>query len=342
MVFGLTKSRDFEEFPCMSWLELFETKSVKFSNFLKFLSPRLPQGRCSLILPETWLPLDFIFSLLSSLQINDEVNFVSTPHGSLYACIQPMHPHRAVVPTCKKMARSIQVEEEQIQTQPFHIIEMSQSQLQEMNVEGYLILQHADDQLHNLYDLDLDFTVSDVVVAALLTNSVKHTVTWFLVTAPRVPDEGDCDSDSSCVDSSSSNNATVVFPSYRASLQSGEVYFVCALLSPLQSTENALSVHEVCGDGFLVDDHPPSAGTVSILNTNDGFLSDKHRVLVSWSGFQDALEARGSAYGVASMSYSVTLGECPMYFNLLKIDDGTVMLNFSVASSQLTIKMSLN
>ena len=184
-----------------------------------------------------------------------------------------------------------------------------------------MLIQHVNNKLQELHDLDLDFAGSDLVVAALMTDSLGHSVTWFLVRDDaHVPEDGECAADPACVTSSSSDNATVIFPGYRASLQNGGVYFVCALVSPPPSSSSsigragALATREVCGDGFVVDDDPPSAGTVSILNANGGFLVDSGRVVVSWSGFSDARPEASSAYAVAALTYSVALGMHPAVF----------------------------
>lgn len=201
------------------------------------------------------------------------------------------------------------------QIQPFHVIEMSQTTLRETDFDVYLHSQQLGSKLHDLYDLDLDFVTSDLLLAALVTNSFGREVRWFLMTEARLPAGDSCAGDTDCITSSVSDNGKVVFPRQNSDFQHGVMYYVCALLSPrgLDPKNHIMAgyndFYRVCGDGFVVDDDPPVGGTVAITNADSGYLADGGRIMVTWEGFSDVERDVTHLPDNTTLTYSVALGQ---------------------------------
>nr|KAG5686569.1 hypothetical protein BaRGS_027226 [Batillaria attramentaria] len=113
----------------------------------------------------------------------------------------------------------------------FNIIELSYSTIQENNLDGHLSSQHLGSNLQYLYDLDIDFAESDIMLAAVLTNSADKNVQWFLMTKCHVPADGNCASDPACVTTQTSDDGKVVFPRDQSKFKDGHVYYACAIVS---------------------------------------------------------------------------------------------------------------
>ena len=218
----------------------------------------------------------------------------NTPRGSLYACVQPVYPGWAENPSCQQLYRPANLR----QVEPLHVIELSHDTFRQTDFEDYLHSHQLGSRIHDLYDLDLDFAGSDVMLAAVLTFSEGRSVTWFLMTSPEVPPNGDCAGDARCVTSQRSDTGRVVFPRQDSRLQDAGVYYICALLTS----------ESVCGDGVVIDDSSPVGGTVSISNAAFGYLADDGHVLVTWTGFSVVeTTAHHLPYDV-TLNYSVSLG----------------------------------
>jgi hypothetical protein len=188
--------------------------------------------------------------------------------------------------------------------QPFHLVELDHDTLRVTDLDPFLGSQQLGTKLHQLFDFDLDFTKSDVMLSAALTNSLGANTTWFLMTNRRLPALGDCASDADCVTSLTTSTGHVTFPRHRSRLQANTVYFVCAMTSrPLEG------VVQVCGDGVVIDDTPPSEGMVAIDNADNGFLDYRGHVLVTWSGFSDVETEVTYLPDDVTLNYSVALGE---------------------------------
>ena len=243
-------------------------------------------------------------------QVHGQISHAATSgHGTLYACIQPVWPQLATTPTCTTLHRST-TPSPLFRAEPFHIIELSAAALHNLQEDDYRHIQGVENKFHDLHDLDLDYADSSVAVAALVTNGHDRQVSWFLMTHPHVPPQGSCLEDPACVSgglrtvaASSSVGDSVVFPGHRIVLQNGATYYVCASLLPNDDTDLSGAKH-LCGDGFLVDDDPPTPGTVVIRDDYDGYLTDGY-VVAEWSGFHDV----SAPYDVGALNYWVALGE---------------------------------
>lgn len=227
-------------------------------------------------------------------QMQERVAHSSTPRGSLYVCVQAVFPWKASSPSCQRLHRPAHLQ----QVEALHLIELSHRTFRQTDLDLYLHSHQLGSRLHDLYDLDLDFAESDVMLAAVLTFSEGRSVTWFLMTSPDVPQDGVCAGDARCVTSQSSDTGRVVFPRHHSHLQDGGVYYVCAQLT--SST--------VCGNGVVIDDSSPVAGTVSIGNAANGYLADNGHVLVTWTGFSDVETKARHLPNDVTLNYSVSLG----------------------------------
>lgn len=236
------------------------------------------------------------------MQIQERVAHSNgTPRGSLFACLQSVWPWTAEQPSCRQLHRPASL----LRPDPLHVIELSHDTYRQTDFRDDLHSHQLGPRVHELYDLDLDFAESGVMLAAVLTSGEGRDVTWFLTTHPHVPADPDGDSscagDAGCVTSLRSDTGRVVFPRHSSNLQDGRVYYVCALLLASGSS--------VCGDGVVIDDSSPVAGTVSVGNAAGGYLADYGHVMVTWSGFSDVETiARGLLPDDVTLNYSVSLG----------------------------------
>jgi hypothetical protein len=105
------------------------------------------------------------------------------------------------------------------------------------------------------------------------------------------------------VTSTNTTTGYVIFPN-RYTQKSNTVYYVCAVTSSGASGQPV----QVCGDGVVIDDEPPSPGTVAIDNAVNGFLGNRGHVLVTWSGFSDVEREVSYLPDDVTVSYSVALG----------------------------------
>ncbi|KAK7460765.1 hypothetical protein BaRGS_00038812, partial [Batillaria attramentaria] len=231
--------------------------------------------------------------------------------GSMYACVQPLYPWRAENPECRILERHASSHQSDI----FNIIELSYSTIQENNLDGHLSSQHLGSNLQYLYDLDIDFAESDIMLAAVLTNSADKNVQWFLMTKCHVPADGNCASDPACVTTQTSDDGKVVFPRDQSKFKDGHVYYACAIVSSTtdegvlrRSSEVKV---EVCGNGVVVDDTPPAGGSVTIYNSDTGYLADNGHMLVIWRGFSDVETKLSTLLDKVTLNYSVALGSYP-------------------------------
>ncbi|KAK7493717.1 hypothetical protein BaRGS_00015046, partial [Batillaria attramentaria] len=238
------------------------------------------------------------------IQVQDSVDYTGTAQGSLFMCVHPMFPWKAENPTChiafRPRTRSLN------QVNPFHVIELAHSTLRETDFSEFLHSSQLGSKLQDLYDLDLDFARSDVLLSAIVTAGEGREVTWFLSTSPRVPVDGNCAGDVECVTSKSTTDGKVVFPRADSKLEDGKVYFICASVSATDHQS-----HEVCGDGVVIDDIPPVAGSVIISNADSGYLPDGSHLLVTWRGFSDVEKKAARLPDDVTITYFVSLGSYP-------------------------------
>ena len=256
----------------------------------------------------TILLKDFFFFFS---QIREQFAYSGSGHGSLYVCLRPIFPRPSHAPTCKLITRAARAN----QIQPFHVIEISQTTLRETDFDAHLHSQQLGSKLHDLYDLDLDFVTSDLLLAALVTNSYGREVLWFVMTEARFPAGDSCAGDRDCVTSSVSHDGKIVFPRQSTDFEHGVMYYVCCLISARgldpknHSVAGYNDIHRACGDGFVVDDELPVAGTVTITGADSGYLADGGRVMVTWEGFSDVEKDVTHLPDNVTLTYSVALGQ---------------------------------
>lgn len=255
------------------------------------------------------MPLCACISSHSS-QIHEQVAYSGDGKGTLYACLRLLFPWTSDRPRCVQLTRPLSSSA----FDPFHVVELDHRTFRQTDFEPFLHSQQLGTKLHQLYDLDLDFATSDVMLSAILTSSEGRNVTWSLMTNRRAPNAGDCAGDADCVTSATTATGRVTFPRHLSKLQNGHVYFICAVTSAESSEEAAAgsqTVLKVCGDGVVVDDSPPVKGSVAVGNADGGFLADRGHVLVTWSGFSDVEMEVSSLPDDVTFNYSVGLGMKP-------------------------------
>jgi hypothetical protein len=218
--------------------------------------------------------------------------------GSLYVCIRLLFPWRRDDVVCRLAERS----RSESQSQVFHLLELDRDTLRVTDLDPYLSSQQLGSKLHDLFDLDLDYAKSDVIVCAALTNSQGVNTQFFLMTRPGLPAMGDCTTDVDCVTSANTTTGYVIFPN-RYTQQRNAVFYVCAVTSGVSGEPV-----QVCGDGVVIDDDAPSPGTVAIDNAVSGFLGNRGHALVTWSGFSDVEREVTDLPDDVTVSYTVALG----------------------------------
>ncbi|KAK7493733.1 hypothetical protein BaRGS_00015062 [Batillaria attramentaria] len=247
----------------------------------------------------------------ANLQRDSRLSLHGRTQGTMHICVHPVFPWKAENPTCHRLSRPTSSN----QVDPVHVIELSQETLRRTDFEEYLHSQQLGSKLHDLYDLDLDFAGSNVMLSAVLTDSTERNVTWFLMTEQRVPADSNCASDVACVTSQTTDTGKVTFPRARSKLRDGQIYFVCATVSPRTNSglshQPSSSQRDLCGNGIVVDDFPPVRGSVSIGNAGDGYLADNSHVQVTWQGFSDVETKVAHLPDEIALNFSVALGSYP-------------------------------
>ncbi|XP_070207962.1 uncharacterized protein [Littorina saxatilis] len=241
----------------------------------------------------------------ADVEIKRRVSYKGTGSGGFYLCLQLVFPWKSQHPSCHKLHRPLNTS----LSESLHIIEMSHITFRENHFDHILHSKQLGSKLHDLYDLDIDFARSDVLLAAILTDSAERSISWFLMTNQHAPPVGNCAADVSCVTSQETDTGSVVFPRTQAKLRSGRVYYVCVLTSSKHGEKQ--STHELCGDGVAIDDTSPERGLVVIDNANNGYLGDGSHLLVTWSGFWDIEVDVPSLPDDITVNYSVALGSLP-------------------------------
>ena len=236
--------------------------------------------------------------LLVYFQIQEQASHRGAGKGTLYICLKLIFPRKSERPDCVRLNRPPSSNT----FDPLHVIELNHDTFRTTDFQPALYSQQLGSKLHELYDLDIDFTTSQTILAAIVTNGGNKTVTWFLMTEPRPPSALDCAGDPECVTSSSTSSGHVVFPRHLSKLQTGHVYYICAVMSGEPS-------EHVCGDGVVIDDSPPVKGSVSIADSLNGYLADGGHVTVMWSGFSDVEAQVHSVPDDITLNYSVALGK---------------------------------
>ena len=244
------------------------------------------------------------------VKIQEDANYRGLGKGTIYVCLKLLYPYTSERPECTHLMRPLSSSA----FDPLHLIELSHNTFRQTDLEPFLFSQQLGTKLHELYDLDLDFTDSHTMLAAILTNGGNKNTTWYLMTEPRPPPQGDCSGDSECVTSSSTSSGHVVFPRHLAKLQNGHVYYVCAVTSVMTSGSWQTD-HQACGDGVVVDDSPPVQGSVSIVGSDSGYLADGGHLTVTWSGFSDVETQVHSLPDDITLTYSVALGKFQVFFS---------------------------
>ncbi|XP_070204014.1 uncharacterized protein [Littorina saxatilis] len=249
-------------------------------------------------------------SSCSHIQIGESVGHRGNSGGTLFLCLQLLYPLKSDVAQCHKLSRPRHTD----QFDPFHIIELDYSLFRQTDFGSLIHTQQLGSNLHDLYDLDLDFVKGDVMLSAILTGAANRNVTWFLMTNPHAPSLADCAGDPDCVTSSATSTGHVTFPRHLSKLQHGRVYYICAMTSaePVATvTPGSETARQLCGDGVVIDDTPPVKGSVTIDNANAGFLANGERVLVTWSGFADVETEVSVLPDDVTLNFSVALGSYP-------------------------------
>ena len=86
-------------------------------------------------------------------------------------------------------------------------------------------------------------------------------------------------------------------------LESGQKYFICA------RTRGSCETMSSCSNGFVVDLEPPTQGQVKVMTMRGLSIPVDSHVKVTWSAFNDVINAQMTGYVQGIRSYELALGK---------------------------------
>ncbi|XP_053405466.1 uncharacterized protein LOC128558962 [Mercenaria mercenaria] len=160
-----------------------------------------------------------------------------------------------------------------------------------------------------LHDAELNFGTRDTKIAAAVLYASQRNVTWYLMSARRIPAFGQCQRDTECITSQASVDGYILFQN--TDIIMNNLYFICASSEAAEIyretyTENVPEISS-CSNGFILDDTPPSGGQVYVDNTG-GFVNDVSDIRITLGGFSDNIDASVLGYGENLQYYSYAIG----------------------------------
>ncbi|GAB1603526.1 uncharacterized protein LOC115216576 [Argonauta hians] len=140
-------------------------------------------------------------------------------------------------------------------------------------------------------------------VGAIVTEARIMVSDWFFMSVAEPPTE-ECSMTINCLKTLRSDAKSMIFET--KDIPTNRIYYICVKgVKNLQSGESL--PYGSCGDGFLLDSHPPVAGHVNIDNSYNSFLSTRQAIVIHWNGFSDknSLFTNPIFPKVASYSYMI-------------------------------------
>ncbi|XP_053381950.1 uncharacterized protein LOC123539831 [Mercenaria mercenaria] len=169
-----------------------------------------------------------------------------------------------------------------------------------------------------LHKLDLDFCKKDTLLLGAIPNADERNITWYLLTDKNIPSRS-CELSGNCIRSVTSSGGFVTM--HKTKLIPGANYYICASSNRTvvhrELFDDILEEINECGNGFLIDDAPPIAGQVKVINQNQGFMSSQNEMVISWKGFKDRLSLSHSNFSSPVYSYNYAIGTTPGSIDVL-------------------------
>ena len=239
-------------------------------------------------------------------QVTDCVSINVYAHRLLYACIKTMCQSGAISTTCSPLDTTHPNEYKKI-----HVYEVNANSHRFQALKAKLHARFLGDTLSELHELDVDFCRSNATLAGAIPSPAERNFTWYLTTSAAIPRSLECDTDAGCVKRLTSNGGIAVF--HKIKLIPGNIYYICAWSNATIIKRELFDEHReevrLCGNGFLVDDSPPTTGHVMIVNQRHGFLLGEGIVL-AWDGFKDMVSRIQNS---SIKGYSIAIGRYHEY-----------------------------
>ncbi|KAH3799518.1 hypothetical protein DPMN_153128 [Dreissena polymorpha] len=159
-----------------------------------------------------------------------------------------------------------------------------------------------------LHDSEMNIGNADSSVTGALMYGSERSVSWYLMKMQYVPQT--CDSDINCVLKYETDNGYIELD--RKYISINELYFICAysnntVIEREYFTE-ILEEISSCSNGFILDSSPPTKGEVQVHN-HRGFITNPHYVIVTWTGFDDNIDATVFGYPEKLHYFSMRTGK---------------------------------
>lgn len=160
-----------------------------------------------------------------------------------------------------------------------------------------------------LHDGEMDFGTNRTTVVGALMYATERNVTWYLMKKQRLPFSLDCDKDSDCLYSMTTDTEYVLFD--KRLFKEDIFYYTCAFSNATTVSRELFTevLNEVgsCSNGFILDNTPPFGGHVTVQNTN-GFITSRTEIEIAWNGFDDNVDAIELGYVDRLKYYSYAVG----------------------------------
>jgi hypothetical protein len=167
--------------------------------------------------------------------------------------------------------------------------------------------QYLGDNLQLLHNNEVDVTVPGKKIYGFLNGRYGRLITWYLMRQPRLP-QPDCETDFDCLQSTTSYNGIGRFT--KISMKPSVMHYICAHSNPtsVAHEDTTVDLEElfICGNGFVIDNAPPTPGKVEILNSHDKYITDDEELEIDWHGFSDLeRQIKGIENGIARYEYCI-------------------------------------
>ena len=168
--------------------------------------------------------------------------------------------------------------------------------------------RYIGDNLRLLHEEDIDFGTEHTDLVVVVLNGNHREVTWFLMTSRKLPTY--CAFTPECKSSATTSNGYIRFP--RSKIRYNKIYYICAkapeseLITEYKT--DRLPAIQTCSNGFVLDNMPPTSGIINVKNVN-GYINSMSDFVVTWTGFDDNVDAISVGYASKIKSYGVEIGK---------------------------------
>ena len=113
-----------------------------------------------------------------------------------------------------------------------------------------------------------------------MVNGGGKLLDWYLMKTNDAVPVTSCEESEHCIEQIQTTEGVAEFK--RHILETNAIYYVCA-----KFVDEGGVIHEVCGNGIVVDSDPPVPGSVTVVHHHNGFITRTDAITVMWEGFSD-------------------------------------------------------